>query len=483
MRKISDKMKKTVASVAFVSMACLGSMVIANVEAKDVKADSVGYDLVWSDEFEGSALDKNTWTPLIGNGKVHNNPGWGNNEFEYYTDKEGKDGNILVSDGTLKIIPKEEATESDEGKFRYTSARMVTAGKQSFKYGKIEAKIKLPAIDGLWPAFWMMGKDGGVWPRNGEIDILESWNSGQFAQGAWHWFDESKPANYEHWRMMKYGQMNDKWSNFKGFDKTQWHTYGIIWDKDQMQFTVDDIVYYTCAMDATMTEANNEYYFLLNVAVGGNLPGRDANGDFILPAAGSLTADKAAMEVDYIRVYQMDGQGSTHTSTWSESSKNSVPQHSVVVKNGDATVIDTKVYDGATLNLSVPTKKKYIFKNWLASNGQVVTADYRITSDITVNANWEKVVVAKAKIKKLSAGKKIAKVKVTCSGAKGIQVKYSLKKSMKGAKSKSINGKSLTITKLKSGKKYYVKARAFKLDSMKKKVYGKWSKASKVTVK
>ena len=478
MRRVSDRMKKVMISVAVMTMAFCSGVLVANVNAKDVKADSVGYNLIWSDEFEGSKLDRNTWEPLIGNGKIHNNPGWGNQEKEYYTNNEGKDGNILVSDGTLKIIPKEEKVDSEEGKFNYTSARMVTAGKQSFKYGKIEAKMKLPALDGLWPAFWMMGKDGGTWPRNGEIDIMESWNAGQFAQGAWHWFDESKPANYEHWRMMKYGQMNGIMTKFKGFDKTQWHTYGLIWTKDEMQFTVDDVVYFTCKMDSTMTEANNEYYFLLNVAVGGTLP-----GDGILPASGSLTQDKAAMEVDYIRVYQMDGTGATHTSNWSDSSKNSVPQYNLVVKNDNNTLVDTKVYQGATLNLSTPVKKKYVFKNWLASNGTVVTADTRINSDMTVNANWEKVTVAKAKIKKLSAGKKIAKVKVTCAGAKGIEVKYSVKKSLKSSKKKSISGKSLTITKLKTGTKYYVKARAYKLDSAKKKVYGKWSKAKSVVVK
>ncbi|MBE5959489.1 MAG: glycoside hydrolase family 16 protein [Lachnospiraceae bacterium] len=477
MIKISDNIKKVFASATVLSVAFCGAVVMSNVNAKDVNADSVGYNLVWSDEFEGDSLDRNTWEPLIGNGAVHHNPGWGNNELEYYTGNEGEDGNILVSKGTLKIIPKEEVVESDEGTFKYTSTRMVTAGKQSFKYGKIEARIKLPSVDGLWPAFWMMGKDVKEgWPYCGEIDILETWNTDQLVQSAWHWYDDYHPTK-PNWNMYVARQMNDRMSLFKGFDKTKWHTYGVIWTKDTMEFTVDDKVYYTQKIDGSMTEANNEYYFLLNVAVGGNLTfGK-------LPVKGSLTPDKAAMEVDYVRVYQMNGTGATHTSTWNESSKKSVPQYNVLVKNDNKTVINEKVYQGATLKLSAPVKSKYLFNNWIATNGNVITNNTRITSDIVVNANWKKVTVAKAKIKKLSAGKKIAKVKVNCSGAKGIQVKYSLKKSFRKASTKTVDGKSITITKLKSGKKYYVKARAYKLDSKKEKVFGKWSAAKKVVVK
>ena len=131
------------------------------------------------------------------------------------------------SDG--KLYPAGEKT------FNYTSARLTTSGKQSFQYGKIEARMKLPALNGLWPAFWMMGYNDKGWPYCGEIDILESWNDVHFAQGAWHWFNDDAPSGYELWRMYTAQRMdatayirddrnwNTDVKGWKNFDKTQWH--------------------------------------------------------------------------------------------------------------------------------------------------------------------------------------------------------------------------------------------------------------------
>lgn len=110
----------------------------------EVKADTAGsdYKLVWSDEFNGTALNTDNWTYDLGNGG--SNVGWGNNEKEYYTNRTD---NVYVSDGTLKIT----ALEQKFNKYNYTSGRIKTAGKQTFKYGRMEARIKLPSLKGVWP--------------------------------------------------------------------------------------------------------------------------------------------------------------------------------------------------------------------------------------------------------------------------------------------------------------------------------------------
>ncbi len=477
-------MKKVVTGKRMMMVATSAMMLTAAFALKSTDVSAAGdYKLVWSDEFTGTELNRDNWTPLIGNGGT--NPGWGNNELEYYQDSSD---NIKVSNGTLKIIAKEQqVTSENEYKwnsmgqleptvktFDYTSARMVTSGKASFQYGKLEARIKLPSLSGIWPAFWMMGYNDKGWPYCGEIDILETWNADNFVQGAWHWFNDNKP-NQELWTMYKSKMMRTTsveltpdgtytttrpWSNF---DKTQWHTYGIIWDKEKIRFTVDDHILYVqdVATDKTMSEANVEYYFLLNRAVGGNLPG-------VAPAA---NMPNQTMEVDYVRVYQQEGTGSKcSNSKWADADKKAVKKFTVSIDGKKATMMD-----GETLTLPTLKKAKYLFDGYVDQNGKKVESGIRVRSNLTIKSKWVKVKVDKASAK-LTAMKKALGVKVTCKGLKGIEVKYSLKKNMKGAKTKSLKGKSLTLTKLKSKKTYYVKVRAYKLDSKKNKVWGKWSK-------
>ena len=117
--------------------------------------------------------DKNIakfWTFEIGNGQKKGNPGWGNGELEYYTDK-----NWYISDGMLVIEARKENIKDQYGTYNYTSTRMITQGKVSIKYGRIEARAKLPVGKGLWPAIWLLGEDINKvgWPSCGEIDIME----------------------------------------------------------------------------------------------------------------------------------------------------------------------------------------------------------------------------------------------------------------------------------------------------------------------
>ncbi len=160
------------------------------------KVDQNGYELVYSDEFDGNELDENKWEAMLGNGEKYGNPGWGNGEEEDYQ-KE----NAVVSDGNLKIIAKKEETTIGDKVFHVTSARIRSYKKMAVTYGKIEARISLPAIQGTWPAFWMLPEEEynrAGWPISGEIDIMENrGRSDSSVSGALHYATRNGQHTYE----------------------------------------------------------------------------------------------------------------------------------------------------------------------------------------------------------------------------------------------------------------------------------------------
>src|ERR1044072_3093952 len=139
---------------------------------------SQNWQLVWADEFTNSI--SSDWVFETGNGTN----GWGNNELQYYRQE-----NATVQNGKLVITAKRESY----GGFNYTSARMKTQGRRSWRYGKIEATIAMPAFQGAWPAFWMLGDNIGTvgWPSCGEIDVMEHVNTGSEVRGTVHWQDHN----------------------------------------------------------------------------------------------------------------------------------------------------------------------------------------------------------------------------------------------------------------------------------------------------
>lgn len=261
-------MKKSLLTKALLTFSVIGTVFAFSNTVK--AADN--YELVWSDEFNGNYLDTNTWNYEIGTGSW----GWGNNEQQYYTDR-----NIKVSNGTMKITAKRE----DYGGMKYTSSRITTKNKKNFKYGKIEARIKMPKFKGVWPAFWMLGanQDSVGWPKCGEIDIMEAINDENLVYGTLHWFHD--PGNNN----------ADSGSSVAVADRTEYHVYGVEWTADKLRWYVDGKVYRTMDVsNDSFSEVRKEYFVIFNMAIGGQWPGYDIDE----------TAFPATMEVDWVRAYK-----------------------------------------------------------------------------------------------------------------------------------------------------------------------------------
>jgi len=238
---------------------------------------SQSWQLVWSDEFDAVTLDETSWTREVGW-----NGGWGNNELQYYTNRNE---NSFLENGNLII----EALKENYGGREYTSARLKTQNKKFFKYGKIEANIKLPYGQGIWPAFWMLGQNISSvgWPACGEIDIMEmigGVNNDNTAYGTAHWENEGQHL-----------QSGGNYSLNTGIFADDFHKFTIIWDHQFIRWYIDDNLYYTFSViPFDRTEFHKEFFIILNIAVGGNWPG-PPNLSTIFPQR---------MEVDYVRVYQ-----------------------------------------------------------------------------------------------------------------------------------------------------------------------------------
>ncbi|MEL7145603.1 MAG: family 16 glycosylhydrolase [Bacteroidota bacterium] len=239
--------------------------------------------LVWSDEFNGTSLDLTKWEPQTGDGCAEGICGWGNNELQSYQAK-----NAVVSDGTLKIIAKRERVKGKA----YSSARLRTKGLADFTFGRFEASIKLPTGQGLWPAFWMLSTNepSGGWPQSGEIDIMEF--LGQHPEevfGTIHYGDPF-PRNQFTGTDFTYYDGNNFTDSF--------HVFAVEWEPGVLRWYVDDVLYQTLTSSDIAPfnlpfDSGNQMHFLLNLAVGGNLPG-SPDGSTPFPSQ---------MEVDYVRVY------------------------------------------------------------------------------------------------------------------------------------------------------------------------------------
>ncbi len=250
-----------------------------------------GWTLIWSDEFNGpdnSAVDAGKWVHDVGGN------GWGNQELEYYTDGTQ---NAVVIGGNLVITATTAGAAShtcsypSNGACKYTSARLLTKGKFSQKYGRFEARIQIPEGQGIWPAFWMMGAniDTVSWPRCGEIDVMENIGSEPaIDHGSMHMPAAGSTADSELTGMYALpggAKLGDAF-----------HTYAVEWSASAVKFYVDDNLYETQTPQSATNrtwEFDQPFFILLNVAVGGQWPG----------APDSSTSFPQTMRIDYVRVY------------------------------------------------------------------------------------------------------------------------------------------------------------------------------------
>src|ERR1700680_2189000 len=247
---------------------------------------------VWSDEFDGPAgasIDSTKWSYETGDGCQQGICGWGNNEKEYYTNTP--ENTALNGQGQLMIVARRAAAGLTcyYGPCLYTSAKITTRGKVLAQPGRVEARIKLPAGQGLWPAFWMLGHGFPVtpWPACGELDIMENKGS-QLAttSSAVHGPGYFGATPFAHSNTLASGSLAD-----------DFHTFAIEWDSLAVQFFVDSTAHYTVTRDAIehygKSILDQPFFLILNLAVGGNFDG-DPRSDAIFPAT---------MLVDYVRVY------------------------------------------------------------------------------------------------------------------------------------------------------------------------------------
>jgi beta-glucanase (GH16 family) len=245
-----------------------------------------GWTFVWSDEFEEAAIDESVWNILDVAGTK------ANAELQYYTPRKNDElgANVYLEDGALVIEAREEAWNG----YAYTSARLNTQlGMKQFEYGRFEARIKEPAVSGLWPAFWMLGVDSPTarWPTDGEIDIFEgkgrlpSWVAGSLHRGTMPGaaYDVVSTKSYT----LPTGNFHD-----------DWHVFAVEWDMQHVSWFVDDNLYETVTRPTVATDPwpfDQKFYILLNMAVGGLF---DANAK---PPPGM---PPQRLLVDYVRVYQ-----------------------------------------------------------------------------------------------------------------------------------------------------------------------------------
>ena len=253
----------------------------SSAPATPTSSTATDENLLWSDEFEGSAIDETKWGYNIGTGEN----GWGNSELEYYTNRPE---NVYVKDGMLHIRAQKEDYEGQ----KYTSTRLLSQNKFTFTYGTVEARIALPVGKGIWPAFWMLGEniEDISWPACGEIDIIEAINDESIVYGTHHWAHEGSHAEYGN-------NTSDYYGTSLKLDISEFHTYKMTWDKEFITMYVDDFKYQEIDIKDTtsdMATFHKPFFFILNVAVGGSWPGFDID-DSQFPTE---------MQVDYIRVYK-----------------------------------------------------------------------------------------------------------------------------------------------------------------------------------
>lgn len=328
------------------------------------------WELVWSDEFEGEELDLTKWTYQIGRGANYGLINWGNDELQYYTDHEE---NLYLEDGKLHI----RALEESMGTADYTSARIRSKNKGDWTYGRFEARAKMPEGQGLWPAIWMMPTESvyGGWPQSGEIDIVELLgHEPHIVHGTVH-YGPPWPNNLER---------SGSFTLSEGTFSEDFYVFAIEWAPTFIRWYVDDQLYALVTTNHLQPHDwpfDQDFHFLLNVAVGGNWPG---NPD-------ETTEFPQEMIVDYVRVYQDSDAVSTENFDNPDAFKLNQnypnpfnPTTSISFNLPQSSHVDLRVYDVMGREVAMPANGNFTAGNhsvtFDASNLSSGTYIYRIVA-------------------------------------------------------------------------------------------------------
>ncbi len=459
---------------------------MANITVDDNDDSTIytpnGWSMIWNDEFNGTSLDTSKWSYETGyllEEDDINTYGWGNQELQHYTDSTD---NVKVADGKLNISMKNDKktfTQSNDSTKKatalYSSGKIVTKNKFSFKYGRVDIRMKAPKGDGIWPAAWMLPNNNiyGPWACSGEIDIFEG--RGRIPNtvfGTLHYGAEW-PSN------LNTSDAFDMVTNgSKGTDFSDWHVYSVVWEADQIKIYCDGICYFMCTNEMwySGTDRGNadapfdqRFYMILNLAAGGSFD------NFTVPGNDFAGAD---MYVDYVRVFQrkVAANADEKPDTWQDLATNGKDDNlfgDYALGKGSTPVIPG---DEPTTNPDVdnPTTAPNIEKP---------------TTKPSVNVKKP----GRVKITKIYKKKKASnKVKISLKRikvAKGYQVAIyktikNAKKNKKALVKKSYKRRIIIIKskKLRNKKKLYVKARAYVYKNGRR-LYGKWSRYKRAKIK
>ena len=343
----------------------LGLVVFTILRASSVSAT---YSLTWSDEFDGSSLNAANWTADIGNG-CPSLCGWGNNELEYYRSQ-----NVTVTGGNLVLTAKAESY----GGSSFTSGKVHTRNKQTFLYGRVEMRAKLPTGGGMWPAFWMMPQADvyGGWAASGEIDIMESANATTSVGGALH-YGGSWPDNTSTSSSYSLGGAN--------FADT-FHIYSVEWEPDAIRWYVDGVLFMTRTSSQWYTNAapgnprapfDQEFYIILNAAVGGEYTGCTSSGCI------SASFPQQYL-IDYVRVYEDITNVAPTVSITSPTTGDNPPAGDIVftaeAADADGSVVTVEFFLGA-MYLGADTTAPYIF-TWTSVADGCYTVTAKVIDDL-----------------------------------------------------------------------------------------------------
>ncbi len=314
-------------------------------------------DVVWSDEFDGTTIDRDKWTFDVGTGSW----GWGNGELECYT---ARSENAYIENGALVIQAKRENYSGSS----FTSARLKTIGRMAFTYGTLEARVKIPNLaNGLWPAFWLLGENIGThpWPSCGEIDIMEMGMTEAIANGTQNRRHNSGVFWDHYGNLANYAEQVEAPANLNN----DYHIYKMEWTPTAITTYVDDVKAYEISIaqnDSTsLEEFHRPMYVLLNLAVGGQ------NFVNITDPAAITAPFPAKMYIDWIR---LSDNGHTQLRAKTE-------EHGNFGIFTETTSVTNKVNYGSDANL-------YIWNNMTATSGSALEGSQLWSFNTAANIWW-----------------------------------------------------------------------------------------------